>query len=68
MGSPGWYSDHVRDSITHINGSPGPSGTAMECQIPIVGEEYYFDLGDGPEFLPFASENGCNFSVELISE
>ena len=68
MGSPDWFSNHVRDSITRINGSPGPSGTAMECQIPIVGEEYYFDLGDGPEFLPFASENGCNFSVELVSE
>jgi hypothetical protein len=68
MGSPDWYSTHVRDSITRINGRPGPSGTAMECQIPIVGEEYYFDLGDGPEFLPFASENGCDFSVELVSE
>lgn len=67
LGGSDWFSSNIRDARTRINGENGFPGLQMECLIPMIGRDYYLDQGDGPEYLPFASEKGCSLEVELLA-
>lgn len=67
IGDASWYSSNIRDARTRINGAIGFPGTGIECLVPMIGRDYYLDQGDGPEYLPFASEKGCSLEVELLA-
>lgn len=66
IGDASWYSSNIRDARTRINGATAFPGTGIECHVPMIGRDYYLDQGDGPEYLPFASETGCSVEVELL--
>lgn len=66
LGGSDWYSTNIRDVRTRFNGKNGFPSSQMECLIPYVGNAYNLDQGDGPEYLPFASETGCSLEVELL--